>query len=67
MVAGSIWHATVRDQIRVYNFKESSSSTPTSIAESQWEKILQLIGCRSPSESNIKTLNFHYKIQIKNQ
>lgn len=34
MVTGSIWHATVRDQIRVYSFKESSSSTPTSIAES---------------------------------
>lgn len=38
MIAGSIWHATVLDQIRVYNFMESSSSTPTSIAESQFEK-----------------------------
>lgn len=37
-VAGCIWHAIVRDQISEYNFKQSSSSNPESIAESQLEK-----------------------------
>lgn len=67
MIAGSIWHATVRDQIRVYSFMESSSSTPMSVAENRREKFLYLIRCNSPAEGNVKDTNFALQTQIKNQ
>lgn len=40
IVAGSIWHATVRHQIRVYNFNESSSSIPRNKAKCQVENFM---------------------------
>lgn len=64
MIAGSIWHATVRDQISVYNFMESSSSTPTSIAKTQYRKKRGSIDCQNPSESKIRNIKFALQTKI---